>query len=185
MSLEHALLVSLAEQPGSGYELARRFDRSIGYFWQATHQQIYKVLGRMETAGWLDVRTLGRGRQDKKVYAVNPAGHDEILRWMGQPGDLEILRSTLAVKIRAAAFTDSPELPGEIARHRAMHAERLAVYLDMERRDFAAPETLDRRGRVHHVLLRGGILAERFFLDWLDEVVQALQLPTTTSGVNL
>ncbi|MGW2586967.1 PadR family transcriptional regulator, partial [Streptomyces virginiae] len=51
MALDHAILVSLLEKPGSGYELARRFDRSIGYFWTATHQQIYRVLGRMEGNG--------------------------------------------------------------------------------------------------------------------------------------
>ena len=51
MSLAHALLTSLLEQPSSGYDLARRFDKSIGHFWQATHQQIYRELGRMEKAG--------------------------------------------------------------------------------------------------------------------------------------
>jgi len=53
MALEHAILVSLTERAGSGYELARRFDRSIGYFWPATHQQIYRVLRRMDEAGWV------------------------------------------------------------------------------------------------------------------------------------
>ena len=53
MSLAHALLTSLLEQPSSGYDLARRFDKSIGHFWQATHQQIYRELGRMEKAGWI------------------------------------------------------------------------------------------------------------------------------------
>ncbi|MCW2711082.1 MAG: PadR family transcriptional regulator, partial [Marmoricola sp.] len=33
MALEHALLVSLRERPGTGIELTRRFDRSIGFFW--------------------------------------------------------------------------------------------------------------------------------------------------------
>ena len=46
MALEHALLVSLTERAGSGYELARRFDKSIGFFWNATHQQIYREIGR-------------------------------------------------------------------------------------------------------------------------------------------
>ena len=62
MALEHAILVSLLEQPGSGYELARRFERSIGYFWTATHQQIYRVLKRMESDGWIDVREVAAGR---------------------------------------------------------------------------------------------------------------------------
>jgi DNA-binding PadR family transcriptional regulator len=35
VALPHAILVSLCEQAGSGYELARRFDRSIGCFWAA------------------------------------------------------------------------------------------------------------------------------------------------------
>jgi len=46
MSLPHALLTSLLEQPCSGMDLARRFGRSIGFFWPATHQQIYKELGK-------------------------------------------------------------------------------------------------------------------------------------------
>ena len=58
MSIQHALLTSLLEKPSTGYELANRFDRSIGYFWQATHQQIYRELGRMVTAGWLSLSFL-------------------------------------------------------------------------------------------------------------------------------
>lgn len=54
MSLPHALLTSLAERPGSGSELTRRFDRSIGYFWHATHQQIYRELARLEDEGWVE-----------------------------------------------------------------------------------------------------------------------------------
>ena len=53
MALEHALLVSLRERPATGIELTRRFDRSIGFFWRATHQQIYKVLRRMEGDRWV------------------------------------------------------------------------------------------------------------------------------------
>ena len=50
MSLAHALLTSLQEKSSSGYDLARRFDKSIGFFWRATHQQIYRELARMEAA---------------------------------------------------------------------------------------------------------------------------------------
>jgi DNA-binding PadR family transcriptional regulator len=53
MSLAHALMTSLLEKSSSGYDLARRFDKSIGYFWHATHQQIYRELARMEQAGWI------------------------------------------------------------------------------------------------------------------------------------
>ena len=51
MSLKFAILTSLTERSGSGIELARRFDKSIGYFWPATHQQIYRELDRLATDG--------------------------------------------------------------------------------------------------------------------------------------
>ncbi len=77
MALPHAILVSLCEQAGSGYELARRFDRSIGYFWAATHQQIYRTLRVMEDDGWVRATTVAQhGRPDKKVYAVAGPGRD-------------------------------------------------------------------------------------------------------------
>lgn len=88
MALEHALLVSLTERAGSGYELARRFDKSIGYFWSATHQQIYRVLKRMAESGWLNSESVTQeGRPDKKVYSVSEAGRTELARWIAEPFD--------------------------------------------------------------------------------------------------
>ena len=53
MSLSHVLLTSLLEKPSSGFELARRFDRSMGFFWNASHQQIYRELSAMLAKGWI------------------------------------------------------------------------------------------------------------------------------------
>ena len=77
MALEHAILVSLSEQAGSGSDLTRRFDRSIGFFWTATHQQIYRVLGRMEADGWVRATEVAQqGKPDKRVYDVSERGRE-------------------------------------------------------------------------------------------------------------
>ena len=46
MSLRHALLGLLAVQPATGYELAQKFDASLGTAWHASHSQIYPELAR-------------------------------------------------------------------------------------------------------------------------------------------
>ena len=75
MSLRSAILTALMERPSSGKELTRRFDLSIGYFWHATHQQIYKVLSRMESDGWIKATHVAQdGRPDKKLYALSLSG---------------------------------------------------------------------------------------------------------------
>lgn len=175
MALDHAILVSLLEQPGSGYELARRFDRSIGYFWTAAHQQIYRVLKRMEGDGWISVREVAQdGRPDKKVYSVAAPGRAALSEWMRQPVEPETVRHDLAVKIRAAAFDDPSALVSEVERHRAIHADRLARYLHGEKRDFPDPDALTDRDALQHVVLRGGIELERMTLAWLDDVLATL-----------
>ncbi len=175
MALEHAILVSLTEHSGSGYELARRFDKTIGFFWSATHQQIYRVLKRMDDAGWVDGEAVAQdGKPDKKVYRVNDAGRAEIARWIAEPTQPGQLRDELAVKIRAAEHGDIAALGAEVARHRDRHAERLELYRLMEKRDFAAPDQLSGTALHQYLVLRGGIRVEEGFTEWCSEVLDAL-----------
>ncbi|KJY33331.1 PadR family transcriptional regulator, partial [Streptomyces sp. NRRL S-495] len=99
MSLPHAILTALLEQPSSGLELTRRFDRSIGFFWSATHQQIYRELGRLETTGL--IRALpqaGPVRGQKKEYEVLPAGRAELARWTAAAEDPRPIRDPLLLR---------------------------------------------------------------------------------------
>ena len=179
MALEHAILVSLLEQPGSGYELARRFERSIGRFWTATHQQIYRVLRRMEHDGWVVAEEIGQGgRPDKRSYSVAAAGRAALTSWLRAPVQPEAVRHELAVKIRGAAFDDAAgraALVAEVERYRVTHEATLGRYLTGERRDFPATATLDIQQRLQHTVLRGGIAYERMVLDWLDDVLATLR----------
>ncbi|MBV1942527.1 PadR family transcriptional regulator [Streptomyces sp. BV286] len=179
MALEHAILVSLLEKPASGYELARRFERSIGYFWTATHQQIYRVLKRMESEGLLAVRALSQqSRPDKKEYSVVGPGRAALSQWLHESIQPESMRHDLAVKIRAAAFDDPSVLIREVERHRQVHGDRLAHYVAGELRDFtgpAAPVPLDTGQELQHVVLRGGIAYERMTIAWLDDVLATLR----------
>jgi len=176
MALEHAILVSLTERAGSGYELARRFDRSIGYFWPATHQQIYRVLRRMDEAGWVTHTAIAQdGRPDKKVYRVSAAGRAELSRWLAEPEDAAVLRDGLGVKLRGASMGDADVVLKEVERRRAEHAMRLEVYRGIQKRDFPKPAKLHGRELHQYLVLRGGIRAEESFVAWCDEVIDALR----------
>ncbi|GAA1592226.1 PadR family transcriptional regulator [Kribbella sancticallisti] len=176
MALEHAILVSLTERAGSGYELTRRFDRSIGYFWPATHQQIYRVLRRMDEAGWVTHTDVAQdGRPDKKVYEVSDLGRAELTRWLAEPIDPAVLRDGLAVKLRGASLGDTSAVLREVERHRAEHAAVLEVYRGIQQRDFPKPGKLSGRELHQYLVLRGGVRAEESFVAWCDEVIQALR----------
>jgi DNA-binding PadR family transcriptional regulator len=175
MSLAHALLTSLLEQPSSGYELARRFDKSIGHFWQATHQQIYRELGRMEEAGWiLSAPDPGAGRTRKRSYSVLPAGRDELMRWAAGSAPPAGLRDEFMVRLRADAVVGPLGLRPELVRRRALHAEKLRAYRAIEARDFPPDAEPTRRRRIHHLILKAGIRHEESWIAWYDEALAVL-----------
>lgn len=185
VALPHAILVSLCEQAGSGYELARRFDRSIGYFWAATHQQIYRTLRSMENDGWVDVDVVEQqARPDKKVYRVTGTGLAELSRWIAEPlhgrgSSVSDSRTReLAVKLRGVTYGDDASLGAlttQVAALRRERAELLDTYLGLAKRQFPDPSAL--RGATLHqyLVLRGGIRAEEGSIDWLDEVSAAMK----------
>jgi DNA-binding PadR family transcriptional regulator len=175
MALEHALLVALREEPASGLELAKRFGRSIGFFWHATHQQIYRVLARMESDGWVTVTEVAQsGKPDKKVYDVSAAGAEVLTDWLARPTPMEPLRSELAVKMRGAAFGDRAAVLEVVRTNLADHQLRLTHYEQLEKRDHpTGPEALTGHELDQYLVLRGGIRTERFWVEWLTEYLEA------------
>lgn len=177
MSLSHALLTSLLEKSSSGYDLARRFDKSIGFFWHATHQQIYRELGRMEAAGWITSSSApDAGKTRKRIYSVLPQGQAEALRWAAGPSLPMDLRDEFMVRLRLDAALGPLGLASELARRIALHQDRLALYRQIEAHDFADSNSLTRAARIHHMILKKGILYEENSIAWAQEMLQVLSI---------
>jgi Transcriptional regulator PadR-like family len=56
MALAHAIMTALIDADLSGFELARDFEKSLGFFWHASHQQIYQELHKLAEKSWLNKR---------------------------------------------------------------------------------------------------------------------------------
>lgn len=164
MSLPHALLTSLLERASSGSELARRFDRSIGYFWHATHQQIYRELGRLERAGWIESLPPESGRGRKRAYRVLPAGREELKRWVGESQDTRALRSEMLVRLRAEAVVGPTALYQDVQRQLQAHQRQLAQYHEFAGRDYSTPPTA-REQRLQQLVLQAGIMLETMWVE--------------------
>ncbi|MFE9767572.1 PadR family transcriptional regulator [Streptomyces sp. NPDC005808] len=178
MSLPHAILTALLERPSSGLELTRRFDKSIGYFWSATHQQIYRELGKLEAEG--HIRALqseqpARGR--KKSYEVLPAGRAELARWTAASQDPKPMRDAMLLRLRASAVVGTAGIEADLRRHLGLHERQLGEYQEIEARDFP-PGKDTPQDRLRHLVLRAGIDLETFWTQWLTHALEEFeQLP--------
>lgn len=97
MSLRYAALGLLAQHPGSGYDLLKRFETSMANVWPATQSQLYGELNKLAAAGLIEVSDIGpRGR---KEYRVTEAGRADLLRWMANPQDDPPYRSAELLRV--------------------------------------------------------------------------------------
>ncbi len=175
MSLAHALLTALTEhQPATGFELARRFDRPMGYYRHATHQQIYQELGQLERRGWVSTH---RDPEDFrcKYYRILPAGHEELLRWVHTPTEPAPLRESLMVKLRADSLLGPFALQDEIQQRIGQHRQRLEQYRLIEQRFFAQTPPATHQQRMQQLILHTGMAYEQHSLEIFAQLLEALQ----------
>ncbi len=177
MSLSHVLLTSLLERPSTGFELARRFDRSIGFFWNATHQQIYRELNHMLKKGWVSTLENEMDNSRKKTYQVEQLGRIELASWMTQQSEPSQLRDDLMVRLRAEAQLSNNQILPELLRHLGLHQEKLKLYQSIYDKDFKDSDDLNNRVLyIHKMILELGITMESEWIKWLEQVIPQLKL---------
>jgi DNA-binding PadR family transcriptional regulator len=175
MSLPHAILTALLEKPSSGLELTRRFDKSIGYFWSATHQQIYRELGRLESEGYIRALPSEQpARGQKKSYEVLPAGRDELARWTSASQDPRPMRDTMLLRLRASAVVGTAGIETDLRRHLDLHQRQLSEYEQIQKRDFPPGKDAP-QDRLRHLVLRAGIDLETFWTQWLTHALDEFE----------
>ena len=113
VSLRIAALGLLAQEPGSGYDLLKQFEKSMANVWPATQSQLYGELNKLADAGLIEVSDIGpRGR---KEYRITEAGRAELRRWVTSPDDDPPFRSAGLLRVFLLG-----ELPPDDARRYAL-----------------------------------------------------------------
>jgi len=122
VSLRIAALGLLAQEPGSGYDLLKHFEKSMANVWPATQSQLYGELNKLADAGLIEVSDIGpRGR---KEYRITEAGRAEVRRWVTDPPDDPSFRSAGLLRVFLLG-----EVPPEQARD---HVVAIAEQADAE-----------------------------------------------------
>ena len=171
VSLKHAIMVLLETEAGSGYDLLKRFKQRLGFFWQASHQQIYQQLKVMHQAGLIACTLEAQqGKPDRKIYTMTDMGHKELLIWLNEACKPQKINDSLLVKLYGGHLLDNAVLIEEMKQHKEQHNKALHIMLEIEQQY----QTLDNNERKDLVLpfltLRRGILGEQAWLAWAEEV---------------
>ena len=176
MALAHAILTTLLDDRLTGYQLAKRFDASIGFFWRASHQQIYQELYRLARDGFVKGSVVEQADRPNRIpYAITAKGRRRLLDWAAEPSPPATVKDDLLVKCQALALIPPAELRAQILARRVHHASRLEAYERIAAKVFPRPAALHGKALGQCISLRAGIRYERAWLDWADEACRLLR----------
>jgi DNA-binding PadR family transcriptional regulator len=174
LPLGDAILACLTERPMTGYELAKTFDSSIGFFWKTDHQQIYRELSRLRDRGYIQGREVVQsGKPNKLVYTLTPDGRAAFRHWAARPSTPASIKDDLLVRLYALDSVDIEPLRADLMARLEYHRDRYDRYERILKKRFpqdtASPADM---GKL--LSLRLGLRHERMVAEWCEEAVTAL-----------
>jgi DNA-binding PadR family transcriptional regulator len=174
MALGDAILVLLTERPLTGYELAKTFDTSIGFFWRADHPQIYRELARLRDRGHIQgCEVVQSGKPNKLVYTLTSEGRIALRQWAARPTSSPSIKDDLLVRLYALDCIDIDPLRADIMARLDYHRGRFSRFERILEKRFpkGAASTAD----VGKLLgLRMGLRYEHAVVEWCEEALHFL-----------
>lgn len=91
-------------------------------------------------------------------------------------GRLMLMRDELMVRMRAESVVGPTVLGDDIQRRLALHQQKLALYRDIEARDFSDGNT-SRKAQLQHLVLSAGIMQETMWVEFAEKALAILATP--------
>ncbi len=175
MALAHAILTTLLDERLTGYDLAKLFDSGMGFFWRASHQQIYQELFRLAGEGLVRGEVIEQADRPNRIpYAITAKGRKHLLAWAAGASAPAAIKDDLLVKCHALGLLKAEDLRAQILERRGHHVAQLALYERMKAKLFPKPAALKDKKLGQYISLCAGIRYEKGWLDWADEAAGLL-----------
>lgn len=172
MALRYALLGLVAARPATGYEIAQRFERSLGNAWHASHSQIYPELARLEDDGMVEV--VSEGARNSRTWGITPAGREDLRRWLTETEPNRSVRNESALRLFLVAFLEPAERRAVLERDLAYTEQE-----NRELRELAARLDADPTPTAFRPVVELGLRVGPVMLEWLRDQIDATVEPAT------
>jgi DNA-binding PadR family transcriptional regulator len=167
----------LSEKKLSGYDITKRMEGEIGYFWYASHSQIYTELRKMEDEGYVEHSVVHQeDNPDKKLYEITEEGEDALLDWLKRFSFRDRkLKSELLLKIYMLDKIPEEDALELIYEYRGEYKKRLERFKEIEDRHFGEEKLKDKRYAYKYMALLNGIYYYEYAISWCDRVIKTIE----------
>jgi DNA-binding PadR family transcriptional regulator len=177
-NLKYAILGLINRASMTGYDLMKEFNEDLVNFWYARHSQIYPELKKLVKEGLITYEKIIQGeKMEKKLYSITNAGREDFLSWLAEP---DLLEPTPKDIFRLKAFFIESLSPEQMIAHfqyqlDQRHKKLAILEGTMSTHPLATgPKNIKSPLYGDYVVLKGAIMREQTYIQWLQECLQEL-----------
>lgn len=170
--INYVILGLLSHGSLTGYEIKKKIDNSLRFFWSGSFGSIYPTLDALETDGCVEKEeeTSGRG---KIMYSITEKGRVFLREWLKRPVKKDELRYETLLKL---FFGGELGREGILAHIREFGEKIKKELLLLEMYAENLEKVQDKEEHIYYLLtVRFGIETYRAYLNWCEEANDVLR----------
>ncbi|MBQ8132959.1 MAG: PadR family transcriptional regulator [Clostridia bacterium] len=97
--MDYVLLGLLSHEPMTGYEIKKRLNTSLKFFWGGSYGSIYPTLNELEKDGKVTKEDTSSNGREKMTYSITKKGIAALKDWLKHPAEKDELRYETLLKL--------------------------------------------------------------------------------------
>ncbi|MBQ8133685.1 MAG: PadR family transcriptional regulator, partial [Clostridia bacterium] len=97
--MDYVLLGLLSHESMTGYEIKKRLNTSLKFFWGGSYGSIYPTLNELEKDGKITKEDTSSNGRQKMTYSITKKGIAALKDWLKHPAEKDELRYETLLKL--------------------------------------------------------------------------------------
>lgn len=170
--IDYVILGLLSHEELTGYEIKKRIDTTLKYFWSASYGSIYPALNDLVNRGLATKREDTQNKRNKLFYAITDEGRSYLKEWIKLPVEKDELRYETLLKLFFGNEQGTEQAFSHINAFEEKIKNELTYLLGAER---VLKDCLDDPTHKYYLLtVKFGIKTYYAYLEWCEEAKKFL-----------
>lgn len=172
--IDCVILGLLSHESMTGYEIKKRMDTTLKFFWGASYGSIYPALSKLVNDGMVTKYETKENGRDKVIYTITETGHEHLREWLYVPVEKDELRYETLLKLFFGGEMGKKGTLEHIKNFKDKIEKELPILQLMTNQLEQIKDTEDTH--LHYLLTaKFGVKVYKAYLEWCDETAEVLK----------
>lgn len=171
--LDCVILGLLSHEDLTGYEIKKRIDTVLKYFWGASYGSIYPTLSDLVDRGLATKKEDAQSKRNKQIYTITEDGRNYLKNWLTLPVEKDEIRFETLLKVFFGGGQDTEYTLSHIEAFQSKTEKELSALLEYKK-TLKSCLNEDDAHKYYLLTVKFGIKTYHAYLSWCKKAKKIL-----------